>query len=121
MLRQRQTRMDVKNRLSFGHGTIAYGLQRYSQRTAKSFEVRNTFPLPIPLSLPPPGNPLIKIFIYRYVGWVVYVLHQHRKTGRIDSVPLPGSPFSHYYAQENADEGIMIETNVTIKEVIIYI
>ncbi|EEB16095.1 hypothetical protein Phum_PHUM404580 [Pediculus humanus corporis] len=35
---------------------------------------------------------------------------------RIDSVPLPGSPFSHYYAQENADEGIMIETNVTIKE-----
>lgn len=53
----------------------------------------------------------------RYISWTVYVLHQHKKTGRIDPVPLPGAPFSHYYAQENADEGIIIETDVAIKEV----
>ncbi|KAK6624912.1 hypothetical protein RUM44_011776 [Polyplax serrata] len=52
----------------------------------------------------------------RYVCWTVYVLHQHRKTGRIDPVALPGAPFSHYYAQENADDGIIIETDVAIKE-----
>lgn len=48
---------------------------------------------------------------------MLYVIHQHKKTGRVESVALPGAPFSHYYAQENADEGIIMETNVAIKEV----
>lgn len=30
---------------------------------------------------------------------------------------LPGAPFSHYYAQENSDEGIIMETDVGVKEV----
>lgn len=47
----------------------------------------------------------------------MYILHQNRKSGRVDPIPLAGAPFSHYYAQENADEGIIMETDVTIKEV----
>ena len=39
----------------------------------------------------------------------------------MEPIPLAGAPFSHYYAQENADEGIIMETDVTIKEVRIMI
>lgn len=45
------------------------------------------------------------------------IVHHNRKSGRLEPVPLPGAPFSHYYAQEPADEGIIMETDVTIKEV----
>lgn len=34
-----------------------------------------------------------------------------------EPVPLEGSPFSHYYAQDSSDEGIMMETDVPVKEV----
>lgn len=52
----------------------------------------------------------------RYVSWTAYIL-RHHKSGPAEPLPLPGVPFSHYYAQENSDEGIIMETDVTVKEV----
>jgi len=34
-----------------------------------------------------------------------------------EPVALEGSPFSHYYAQDTSDEGIMMETEVPVKQV----
>ncbi|XP_063226998.1 uncharacterized protein LOC134533406 [Bacillus rossius redtenbacheri] len=52
----------------------------------------------------------------RYVCWTAYLLRYHGKSGHVEPVPLPGAPFSHYYAQELTDEGIIMETDVTVKE-----
>lgn len=35
----------------------------------------------------------------------------------VEPLPLPSAPFSHYYAQEVSDEGIIMETEIGIKEV----
>lgn len=53
----------------------------------------------------------------RYVCWTAFLLRYHGKSGHVEPVPLPGAPFSHYYAQEVSDEGIIMETDVTVKEV----
>lgn len=34
-----------------------------------------------------------------------------------EPVALEGMPFSHYYAQDTSDEGIMMETEVPVKQV----
>lgn len=39
------------------------------------------------------------------------------KSGPVEPVPLPGAPFSHYYAQDSSDEGIIMETDVAVKQV----
>ncbi|CAH0395520.1 unnamed protein product [Bemisia tabaci] len=52
-----------------------------------------------------------------YVCWTAYLLRYHSKNGHVEPVRLPGAPFSHYYAQEVSDEGIIIETDISIKEV----
>ncbi|XP_077292856.1 uncharacterized protein LOC143915909 [Arctopsyche grandis] len=52
----------------------------------------------------------------RYVSWTAYIMRYH-KSGPAEPLPLPGVPFSHYYAQENSDEGIIMETDVTVKEI----
>ncbi|GLH08667.1 Protein of unknown function [Gryllus bimaculatus] len=51
-----------------------------------------------------------------YVCWTAYLLRAHGKSGALEPVPLPGAPFSHYYAQDVSDEGIIMETDVTVKE-----
>lgn len=58
-------------------------------------------------------------FFSRYVSWTAYILRYHNKT--VEPIPLPGAPFSHYYAQEVSDEGIIMETDIGIKEVSIYL
>ncbi|XP_014259022.2 uncharacterized protein LOC106672250 [Cimex lectularius] len=50
----------------------------------------------------------------RYVSWTAYVVQHHGK--HVEPVPLPGAPFSHYYAQDASDEGIIMETDIGIKE-----
>ncbi|XP_039277029.1 uncharacterized protein LOC111043531 [Nilaparvata lugens] len=52
----------------------------------------------------------------RYVCWTAYLLRFHGKSGHVEPVPLPGAPFSHYYAQESSDEGIIMETDIGVKE-----
>lgn len=34
----------------------------------------------------------------------------------VEAVSLPGAPFSRYYAQESADEGIIMETTLNVSE-----
>lgn len=55
--------------------------------------------------------------INRYVCWTAYLLRYHGKTGHVEPVPLPGAPFSHYYATDATDEGIIMETDICVKEV----
>ncbi|XP_050442490.1 uncharacterized protein LOC126846747 [Adelges cooleyi] len=52
----------------------------------------------------------------RYVCWTAYLLRYHGKTGHVEPVPLPGAPFSHYYATDATDEGIIMETDINVKE-----
>lgn len=52
----------------------------------------------------------------RYVCWTAYLLRYHGKTGHVEPVPLPGAPFSHYYATDATDEGIIMETDISVKE-----
>lgn len=51
------------------------------------------------------------------MAWTAHLLRLHTKGGHADPVPLPGAPYSHYYAQEATDEGIIMETDVAVKEV----
>lgn len=58
--------------------------------------------------------------IFRYVNWTAYVLRFHGKSALVEPMPLPGTPFSHYYAQEPSDEGIIMETDIPVNQVRLY-
>ncbi|XP_058802211.1 uncharacterized protein LOC131670549 isoform X2 [Phymastichus coffea] len=51
----------------------------------------------------------------RYVSWTAYLIRAGESATEI--VSLPGAPFSRYYAQENADEGIIMETSIGVNDV----
>lgn len=53
----------------------------------------------------------------RYVSWSAYLLRYNSKTGLLDPISCTHAPYSHYYVQEEADDGIIMETDVTVKEV----
>lgn len=53
----------------------------------------------------------------RYVSWSAYLLRFNSKTGLLDPISCTHAPYSHYYVQEEADDGIIMETDVTVKEV----
>ncbi|KAK7595047.1 hypothetical protein V9T40_001480 [Parthenolecanium corni] len=52
----------------------------------------------------------------RYVTWTTYLIQFLPKPGLVEPLALPGAPFSHYYAQEPTDEGIIMETEVPVKQ-----
>lgn len=54
---------------------------------------------------------------FRYVCWMAYLLRYDEESGEMVPKPLQGAPFSHYYAQDVSDEGIIMETDVGVKEV----
>lgn len=51
----------------------------------------------------------------RYVSWTAFLVRG--ESSKTELVSLPGAPFSRYYAQEAADEGIIMETNLDVNEV----
>ncbi|XP_032686875.1 uncharacterized protein LOC116851521 [Odontomachus brunneus] len=51
----------------------------------------------------------------RYVSWSAYLLKSEGPN--LVAIRLPGAPFSRYYAQESADEGIIMETSLDMNEV----
>lgn len=53
----------------------------------------------------------------RYVSWSAYLLRYNSKTGLLDPISCTHAPYSHYYVQEEVDDGIIMETDVTVKEV----
>jgi hypothetical protein len=56
------------------------------------------------------------VYVDRYVCWTAYLMRHHGKSGHMEPVALPGAPFSHYYSQEASDEGIIMETDIAVKE-----
>lgn len=48
--------------------------------------------------------------------WSAFLV-RNRPKAPPEPVRLPGGPFAHYYAQESCDEGIIMETDLTVKEV----
>ncbi|KAF0770181.1 Uncharacterized protein FWK35_00025834 [Aphis craccivora] len=61
-------------------------------------------------------RPIVSSLRTKYVCWTAYLLRYHGKTGHVEPVPLPGAPFSHYYATDATDEGIIMETDISVKE-----
>ncbi|XP_014218644.1 uncharacterized protein LOC106646931 [Copidosoma floridanum] len=51
----------------------------------------------------------------RYMSWTAYLIRGEEPHTEV--VSLPGAPFSRYYAQEAADEGIIMETSLGVHEV----
>ncbi|XP_043483201.1 uncharacterized protein LOC122511786 [Leptopilina heterotoma] len=51
----------------------------------------------------------------RYVSWSAYMMRGDEQDP--EAISLPGAPFSRYYAQEPADEGIIMETSLGVNEV----
>ncbi|XP_042238306.1 uncharacterized protein LOC121876869 isoform X2 [Homarus americanus] len=52
----------------------------------------------------------------RYVCWNAYLLRRASR-GYVESVCLTNGPFSNYYAQESTDDGLMMESEVPVKEI----
>lgn len=53
----------------------------------------------------------------RYVSWSAWLVRAAPAPGEPEADELPGAPFEHYYAQDNADEGLMMETALRVEEV----
>ncbi|XP_063616389.1 uncharacterized protein LOC134789701 isoform X2 [Cydia splendana] len=53
----------------------------------------------------------------RYVSWSAWLVRANPAAGESDAEELPGAPFSHYYAQDSADEGLMMETALRVEEI----
>ncbi|KAJ8670374.1 hypothetical protein QAD02_001633 [Eretmocerus hayati] len=51
----------------------------------------------------------------KFVSWTAYLIRGEEPNAEIMS--LPGAPFSRYYAQEPADEGIIMETSIGVGDV----
>ena len=49
--------------------------------------------------------------------WNAYLLRRATR-GYVESVCLTNGPFSNYYAQESIDDGIIMESDVPVKDVI---
>ena len=45
------------------------------------------------------------------------MLKYDEKSCLVEPATLPGAPFSHYYAQEPNDEGIIMETGLSVIKV----
>lgn len=53
----------------------------------------------------------------RYVSWSAWLVRASPAPGEPEAEELPGAPFEHYYAQDNADEGLMMETALRVEDV----
>ncbi|XP_045539847.1 uncharacterized protein LOC106719029 [Papilio machaon] len=53
----------------------------------------------------------------RYVSWSAWLVRASPAPGEADADELPGAPFEHYYAQESADEGLMMETALRVEDI----
>ncbi|KAJ2948024.1 hypothetical protein O0L34_g9821 [Tuta absoluta] len=53
----------------------------------------------------------------RYVSWSAWLVRSGVAPGEPDAEELPGAPFEHYYAQDSADEGLMMETALRVEDV----
>ncbi|KAK0163986.1 hypothetical protein PV328_002661 [Microctonus aethiopoides] len=51
----------------------------------------------------------------RYISWSAFLMRSDEPDS--ETILLPGAPFSRYYAQEQADEGIIMETSLGVNEV----
>ncbi|CAH2102154.1 unnamed protein product [Euphydryas editha] len=53
----------------------------------------------------------------RYVSWSAWLVRSAPAPGEPEAEELPGAPFENYYAQESADEGLMMETALRVEDV----
>lgn len=63
----------------------------------------------------------------RYVSWSAWLVRAQPSPSPVagsvvvagdepEAIALPGAPFAHYYAQDTADEGLMMETDLRVEE-----
>lgn len=53
----------------------------------------------------------------RYVTWSAHVIRRNPKTGLKEVITVQKAPLSHYYVQEEIDDGIIMETDIPIQEI----
>lgn len=54
----------------------------------------------------------------RYVSWQAAMLRPNNKVSQCDAVPFSSTHYSNYYVQEEADDGVVMESSVPVKDVI---
>ena len=55
----------------------------------------------------------------RYVSWQAAMLRPNNKVSQYDAVPFSSPHYSNYYVQEEADDGVVMESTVPAKDVLI--
>ncbi len=55
--------------------------------------------------------------LYRYVSWQAAILRPNNKVSQYDAVPFSSPHYSNYYVQEEADDGVVMESSVPFKDV----
>lgn len=53
----------------------------------------------------------------RYVSWQAAMLRPNNKVSQYDAVPFSSPHYSNYYVQEEADDGVVMESTVQAKDV----
>ncbi|UYV80503.1 hypothetical protein LAZ67_19000365 [Cordylochernes scorpioides] len=53
----------------------------------------------------------------RYVSWNVYVVRTQANSGNRESVPVLDAPHSNFYVQDGVDMGVVMDTNIPVKDV----
>ena len=57
------------------------------------------------------------LFWRRYVSWTSAILRPANKINQYEAVPFSCSHYSNYYVQEEADDGVVMESTVPVKDV----
>jgi hypothetical protein len=51
------------------------------------------------------------------VSWQAAMLRPNNKVSQCDAVPFSSTHYSNYYVQEEADDGVVMESSVPVKDV----
>ncbi|XP_046439487.1 uncharacterized protein LOC124190690 [Daphnia pulex] len=54
----------------------------------------------------------------RYVSWQAAMLRPNNKVSQCDAVPFSSTHYSNYYVQEEADDGVVMESSVPVKDLL---
>ena len=54
------------------------------------------------------------------MSWQAAMLRPNNKVSQCDAVPFSSTHYSNYYVQEEADDGVVMESSVPVKDVIFF-
>ena len=57
----------------------------------------------------------------RYISWIAYVIARDPRHGIRESIAVANSPHANYYIQDGIDMGAMMDTNLPVAKVCIWL